>query len=188
VALLVLGVLLWSAVHFVPSLARPLRQALIERIGEGPYKGCFALGIVTAIVLMVVGWRATVPQAVYAPAPWAYSAAAVLMLLAFVLFGAGHTKSNLRRILRHPQLGAVVVWGIAHLLANGDTRSLVLFGGLAVWALVEMSLINRREGAWQRPAREPLSAELKPLIIGAIVYGVFVFLHPYLFGVSPIVR
>lgn len=185
---LVLGVLLWSAVHSIPSVGRPLRERLIERIGEGPYKGVFALGILSAIVLMVVGWRSTVPQAVYTPAPWAYSATAVLMLLAFVLFGAGHAKSNLRRVLRHPQLSSVVVWGIAHLLANGDTRSLVLFGGLAVWALVEMPLINRREGAWQRPARRPLSAEVKPLLIGAIVYGVFIFLHPYLFGVSPIVR
>lgn len=185
-AWLVLGVLFWSVVHSIPSVARPFREALIGRFGEAPYKGMFAVAIIIAIALMVIGWHSTVPQAVYAPPAWGFTVAGVLMLVAFVLFGVGHTKSNLRRFIRHPQLSSVVVWGIAHLLSNGDTRSLVLFAGLAVWALVEMALINRREGAWQRPAREPFSAEIKLLLFGAIIYGIVVFAHPYLFGVSPI--
>ncbi len=185
---LALGVLLWIAVHLIPSVGRSGRERLVERLGEGPYKGIFALGIVAAIVLMVIGWRSSGPQLVYVPPAWGYPAAAVLMVVAFVLFGVGHTKSNLRRMIRHPQLSSVVVWGIAHLLANGDSRSLVLFGGLATWALLEMPLINRREGGWERPPPGPLSAEIKPLIVGVVVYAVMLFAHPYLFGVSPIVR
>ena len=30
--------------------------------------------------------------------------------------------------MRHPQLTAVIVWAVAHLLVNGDLASIVLFG------------------------------------------------------------
>jgi uncharacterized membrane protein len=74
---------------------------------------------------------------------------------------------------------------MAHLLSNGDTRSLVLFGVLGSWALVEIRLISRREGPWRRPDAQPLQAELKPIFAGVIGYLVFFVAHPYLFGVSP---
>ena len=54
--------------------------------------------------------------------------------------------------MRHPQLTAVKIWAVAHLLVNGDLASLVLFGGLLAWAVVEVIVINRSE-VWVRPAR-----------------------------------
>ena len=65
-------------------------------------------------------------------------------------------------------------------------RSVVLFGLLGIWALIEMLLINRREGAWSRPDPVPLKAEIRPVVIGLVIFVVFLFAHPYLFGVSPI--
>ena len=35
----------------------------------------------------------------------------------------------------------VVVWAIAHLLTNSDRPSIVLFGGMAAWALAEIVVI-----------------------------------------------
>ena len=67
---LVLGVLLWSGVHLFPSLGSEARSRVIGRVGEGPYKGLFALSLVAAIVLMVMGWRASTPIHVYAPPAW----------------------------------------------------------------------------------------------------------------------
>ncbi|HXH04472.1 MAG TPA: NnrU family protein [Candidatus Competibacteraceae bacterium] len=183
---LVLGVLLWSGVHLIPSLARPLRARLVETLGEGGYRAGFALAIVAAIILMVMGWRATTVVPIYEPPPWSRAAAGVLMFFALILFAAARLPSNIKRFLRHPQLTGVAVWAGAHLLANGDSRSLVLFGGFALWALLEMAFINRREGPWQRPERQPLMADLKPLLAGGIGYVLLLVLHPYLFGVSPL--
>ena len=184
---LVLGLVLWSLAHAFPSLAAEQRSALIARLGEGPYKGLFALVVVGAVALMVIGWRATAPVALYVPPPGAGTSAVAgaLVLVAFLMFPAGRLKSNLRRAIRHPQLTAVALWAVAHLIANGEGRSVVLFGGLGLWALVEMVLINRRQGAWVRPEPVPLKAEVKPLGAGLVLFVVFLLLHPWLFGVSP---
>jgi uncharacterized membrane protein len=183
---LVLGVVLWSAVHASKSGAPALRARLVKRFREDPYKGLFSLAILLSMLLMVAGWRAAPPTLVYTPPAWGRGAALPLMLVSLVLFAASGVPTNIKRFLRHPQLTGVATWSLAHLLANGDSRSLVLFGGLGAWALVEMVLINRRVGAWQKPQPLPPSAELKPLLGGLVVYIVLLFVHPYLFGVSPL--
>ncbi|MEM8769976.1 MAG: NnrU family protein, partial [Pseudomonadota bacterium] len=58
--LLIAGVVMWTIVHLFPSLAPGARAQLLERLGEGPYKGFFAVDIVIAILLMVFGWRSAV--------------------------------------------------------------------------------------------------------------------------------
>lgn len=184
--LLVLGVLLWSVLHFIPSLARPLRSSLIESMGDGTYRIVFSLGVVASIVLMVLGWRSGVQTAVYDPPAWGPPLGSLLILVAFIFIGLAHAKTNVKRFVRHPQLTGMVLWAIGHLLANGDNLSLVLFGGMGLWALIEMPLINNREGLWQKPDPVPLTSELRPLLTGIVVFVVIFAAHPYLFGVSPI--
>ena len=48
--LLVIGVLLWTVVHLVPTLARPFRQSMISRLGENGYKGVFSLVVFSALL------------------------------------------------------------------------------------------------------------------------------------------
>ncbi len=183
---LALGVLLWTTTHLLRGAAPQAREAVIARIGLDRYKGLFSLLIVASIVLIVAGWRGTTPELVYLPLPWGRSAALILMMLALVLFAASGVPTNIKRWLRHPQLSGVVVWSIAHLLANGDSRSVLLFTGLGSWALLQIVVINRREGAWLKPPPVTMVAELKPLIAGIVAYVVLFFAHPYLFGVSPL--
>ena len=185
---LFIGVLLWCGLHFVPGLARRFRDAVITRIGEKTYQGVFAIGVVVSIVLMVVGWRAAPQWTVYNAPPWGPPVGAVLILIAFLLFGFAKAKTNVKRFIRHPQLSGMVAWAVGHLLANGDNLSLLLFGGLGLWALVEMPLINRREGAWKKPEPVPITAEIRPILIGLVIFVAFFLAHPYLFGVSPIPR
>lgn len=183
-----LGLAVWVVLHFIPSLAAGLRASVIARIGETPYKIAFAIGVVAAIVLMIIGWRATIPTPVYTPPTWGPPLAGILVLIAFLLFAFAQAKTNVKRVLRHPQLTGLVVWSIAHLLANGDNRSLVLFGVLGVWALVEIPLINRRDGPWQRPEPVSNTAVIPPAIAGIVLFAVFLFAHPFLFGVAPFAR
>jgi len=144
----------------------------------------FSLVVLAAVALIVVGWRGTEPAILYAPPAWGRIAANVSMALAFWLFVVSGAPSNVRRALRHPQLISVVIWAGAHLVANGDGRSVVLFGGLGVWALVMMPLLNRRDGAWVRPEPTPLVTDAGVLAIaGAVFLGVR-WAHPWLAGVS----
>jgi len=183
--LLILGVLVWSGLHLVPSLGVAMRAGWIERIGDGPYKGLFALSLVVAVVLMAIGWRSTAPVAVYAPPAWGRDVANFAMFVSLVLFIGSSIPTNLKRILRHPQLTGVGLWALSHLFANGDTRSLVLFGGIGLWSVIAVVSINRRDGAWEKPEALPLVAEVKPLLAGVVAYLVLVFAHPYIAGISP---
>lgn len=184
---LVLGVLLWSVAHFIPAVAVDSRKRLIGRLGEKPYKGLFALVMVFSIYLIISGWKATLPEFLYIPPAWGRHATALLVLIAFILFSASHGKNNIQRFIRHPQLTSVIVWGVGHLIANGESRSIVLFGGLALWAIIEIFLLNRRDGPWIRPQPVPFKKDVIAIGAGLVVYVVFAGAHAWLFGVSPFV-
>ncbi|MEE9375658.1 MAG: NnrU family protein [Rhizobiaceae bacterium] len=183
---LILGLALWVVLHFIPSLGIGFRTSLREKFGAKNYQMWFSIGVVLSIVLMVIGWRSADQEFVYEPPEWGAHIGMLLVLLGFIFFGLSHAKTNLKQYVRHPQLTGLIMWAIGHLLANGDNLSVILFGTLGVWALVEIPLINRREGAWVKPEKVPLSAEIRPVVTGLIVFTVFFLAHPYLFGVSPI--
>lgn len=181
---LILGVALFAGVHLVPSLAGGIKSAIWERLGEGGYKGIFSLLLVGAFALMIYGWRNTIPQGIYAPPEALRLPALALMCLAFLVMGASTRNSRIRLFIRHPQLTGVALWGVAHLLLNGDSRSLVLFGGLALWAAIEIVTISRREGVWIKEAAPGWGAEVVTLLIAVVTIAVLVFAHPWLSGVS----
>jgi len=185
--LLVAGVLWWSLVHLYPSVASQSRDGLIARMGNDAFRGSFALLILAALVMIVFGWKSAAPASVYAPPLQGSLLVTVLMAVAFVLFVAAQAKTNIKRWLRHPQLTGVVLWSVAHLLANGDNRAVVLFGGLGVWGLAEIVLINRRDGNWQKPAAAPVKSDIAVIIISAVAFTLVLYLHGWLFGVAPLV-
>lgn len=181
--LLTIGVFLWSVVHLFPALGPQGRARMVERLGDGPFRGLFSLLIIVALVLIVVGWRSSLPVFVYIPPVWGREAAGLLVLAGFILFVAARAPTNIKRILRHPQLTGVLAWAVGHLLANGESRSLILFGGLAAWSLVEMIAINRRDGAWQKPDRRPILSDVITVVIGILAFALFLFLHRWIAGV-----
>ncbi len=181
---LCIGVLLFMLVHFIPSLARGLKSSLIVHIGEHPYKGLFALLLVISVALIVFGWRSTTPELVYLPPGRGATLTTILMLISVVLFGAAQYPTRIKRVVRHPQLTGMAAWSSGHLLSNGDSRSLILFGGLGLWALIEILLINRREGPWAKPDGPSLFVETRGLVISVVIFFVLVYLHPYFAGVT----
>lgn len=182
--LLIFGALCWSALHLLPATGIDLRSRLIERIGQNPYKLLFTVAIVLSILLMVIGWKHAVPRLIYQLPDGLRGSMFPLMLVAFVLFAAAQIRTNLKRWIRHPQLTGVILWSIAHLLANGDSRSVALFGIIGTWAVVEIALINRRDGPWQKPDRQSWWKDVATVIAGLIAFVVFALLHPYLSGVE----
>jgi uncharacterized membrane protein len=183
-AYLILGILLWAAAHLFPAMGVDRRARVVERLGEGPYRGLFSVVIAVAVVLMVFGWQSATPTLIYRAPSLGPPLTGMIMLVALVLFFAARLQTNIKRALRHPQLSGVLVWAFAHLLANGDSRSVTLFGGLAAWSVVQMIAINRRDGPWKKPDPVPLKRDVLPVVVGVVAYGILLWAHPWLFGVS----
>ena len=182
--MLVLGVTLFCAVHFIPSIGAPIKHALTDRVGENGYKGIFSLLLLVSFALMILGWRSADYAHVYTTSPGLRGVAFALMGVAFVLLVAASLKTRIRRAIRHPQLTAVALWSLAHLLVNGDLRSLILFGGLGVWALLTIIAVNRREGAWIKEPAPAITAEFVLLAVAAAALALTVMIHPWLSGVA----
>lgn len=183
-SLLVLGVVIWSLIHFIPASAVKLREGIVKRVGLLPYKGIFAVLAFAALLLMIRGWKAAPLELVFSPPEWGIYATVIANLVAFILFFAPYIKKGFSRVLRHPQLTGVVFFGVGHLFSNGEARSLVLFGGLALWALLEMWLLNRRDGAWTRPEPSSVLSNIRLLLTGIGFFAIFVYIHQWLFGVG----
>lgn len=185
--MLITGVLLWSLVHLMKSVTPGLRASIQSAIGEGPHKGLVALLLLVSLALMIFGWRSSTPEFVYDPPTWGRHANMALMFVAILLIGAAQGASRIRQWIRHPMLTGVLIWAIGHLLANGDNKSLVLFGGLGLWALISIITISRNEGVWVKPAKiASVGRELLSLAIVTILYVILMFIHPWIAGVPVI--
>lgn len=173
--ILILGLALWSLTHLWKRIA-PAHRAKFGDKG----KGIVAVASIIAIVLMVIGYGQA-EGAVY----WGRTSALaginnLLMLLAVYLFAASGKGTRITRWIRHPQLTAVIVWSVGHLLVNGDTQSFVLFGGLAIWAVAEMILLNRAEGPRGAYHAPPIKSEVIAIIATIVVFAIVSAIHIWL--------
>ena len=175
---LVLGLILWTAAHLFKRVA-PEARAAIGNAG----KGVVAAAVLGALVLMVVGYQRADFVNLWFPPAWTVHLNNLLMLVSVFVYGMSATKGRLRGRLRHPQLTAVKIWAVAHLLVNGDLASLVLFGGLLAWAVVEVIVINRSE-VWVRPEPGPARKDAVLLAITVVMFAVITGIHTWL-GVWP---
>ena len=200
--------------HFVSST--PLRARLVATLGEWPYRGLYSL-----VAFATLGWMI-----------WAYAAAPrdplwpgvrevpmLLMPLAFVLIACGYWRNptmvgadrllksedparGIIRITRHPIMWGVMLWSAAHVLARGELRAVVFFGGLFALAALGTLLMDARKRSnpdWPRFAavtsHVPLVAIaqgrnrivwreigwLRPAI-GLALFVAALLLHPWLSG------
>ncbi len=177
--LLGLGLALWSVGHFWKRIAPQQRARLQDKMGDAS-KGVVAGALLISVVMMVIGYRGSDFIAVYDPPSWGRHLNNLLMLVAVVLLGLGNSKSRLRRFMRHPMLAGTALWGGAHLLVRGDLASIILFGGIVIWALIEMVLINARGPAWAAPDNGSLAGDIRLGLISALVFAVIAFIHNWL--------
>ena len=176
---LILGMIIWWGAHLFKRVAPAARDNMQDSMGDAS-KGIVAVALVASIVLMVIGYRSWVTGLAYVPPSWGVHLNNLLMLFAVGLFGLGSSKSRFRGALRHPMLSGVIVWAVAHLLVNGDWTSVVLFGGLAVWAVVEMVVINRAVPVWDRPEPGTKGGDIRLIIISLVIFSVISGIHTWL--------
>jgi uncharacterized membrane protein len=218
-----LAALFWIALHLV--VAGPLRTTLAERLGEKGFRGLFSVLSLGGLIWLIRAYRLADFVPLWGHLPGARSIAIVLVLIAFVLLVFSLAPSNptlvgadaaltgeltgtgILRITRHPGLSAFALWAAAHLYANGDLASLLLFGAILVTAVNGMTSIDRKRqramGArWEafaaRTSRLPFAAivagrnelrlaelSLWRAALGVILFLAALFLHGSVLGVSP---
>jgi uncharacterized membrane protein len=184
--MLIAGLVLFLGAHTFTTL-REGRGAAIQRLGEGPYKGLYSLVSAVGLVLIVWGfarYRSAGYIPVWTPPGWLHPVTLILMWLSFVALAAAYSPTGrIKEMLRHPMLVGVKAWALAHLLANGDLGSLLLFGAFLAWAVYDRISLKRR-GDTGAPASSGFAAgDLIAVVVGSVAYAVMFWLHPWLFGV-----
>ena len=174
------------ALFIVPHLLRELgwREKIIQKLpSENAYKGLYSLIALLSIVLIVWGKSQAQFTMIWEPRfEWRF-VSHILMIPAFVLVFAGNMPpSNLLVTLRNPMMLGTCFWGLAHLWANGDLASIVLFGSFTLWAGFKFISMGRRP---QKLRKAPsLLWDIIALVAGLVVYGLVAVYHGELFGVG----
>ena len=110
---------------------------------------------------------------------------------------------------RHPVMWAITLWALAHMMANGDVASLIFFAAFAGLALAGMPAIDRRRRAMMGDAWDSFEAVTSVLPFaalargrarvnlgqigvwriagGVLLYGLLLFGHRAVIGVSPLI-
>jgi uncharacterized membrane protein len=187
---LILGLVVFLAIHSARVVAEGPRQAFIARRGLNAWKGLYTVLSLASFVLLVWGYGQARQQPVvlWTPPAALRHVASLLMLLSFVLLAAANVPRNhLKARVRHPMTLAVKVWALAHLITNGTLADLLLFGGFLAWSVLVFVAARRRD----RAGGDTLTAGTLPRTLVAVALGVTawlvfaIWLHGLLIGVRP---
>jgi len=186
-AVMILGLVLFLGAHTLPA-QRKWRGRAIAALGEGSYKIAYALVSLLGIGLIVWGfghYRATGWIDIWNPPKALKHITVALMLPAVILVVAAYIRGHIYTALKHPMLAGVKLWAAAHLLANGDLGSIILFGSFLGWAVFDRISLKRRSDAGA-PAI-PVGGwgnDLIAVAVGILAYLALAFaFHPVVIGV-----
>jgi uncharacterized membrane protein len=187
---LILGLFLFFGIHSTRFVASGWRTRTLAHLGEGGYKGVHSVVSAVGLVLIVWGFSLAQQQPVvlWTPPVWTRHAAALLVLVAFVLVTAAYVPGNrIKARIGHPMVAGVKIWALAHLLANGTLADVLLFGAFLLWAVACFASARRRDraaGTTYPPGST--SGDVLTVGLGMGTYLAFgLWLHVWLFGVRP---
>lgn len=189
---MVVGMVLFLGIHSA-RIVPGLRDNLVRTFGEMVYKGIYSILSLIGLVFIWRGYamaRDAGQPLLYSPPLWMTHVTLLLMAIALICFVAAYVPGRIKAALKHPMLVSIKIWALAHLLANGELQSVVLFGGFLAWAVLDRISVKRRERAglatpFALPADTPAANDLIAVVIGATAYvAILLWLHPILFGVA----
>ena len=190
----------FRGIHGVIALAA--LAWLIKAYGAAPYVELWPIATWTrhvtlavmpfAAILLVAGLTARNPTAMYWNNP-----------------GADEPIPGILMVTRHPVMWAIALWALAHMVPNGDAASLIFFAAFAGLALAGMPAIDRRRRAMMGEAWNSFEAVTSVLPFaalargrarvnlgqigvwriagGVMLYGLLLFGHRAVIGVSPLI-
>ncbi|MHA1598706.1 MAG: NnrU family protein, partial [Alphaproteobacteria bacterium] len=162
---LALAMAVFIVAHMIPS-HRPLRGAFIGMLGEWGFRGAYSVLSLGLFWWLIQAYLGAPDVELYTPITFFRHLPMTLMLPVCLLVVGGYSIANpsavvlekiptaggvpgVLKITRHPVLWAVVIWAVAHMLANPDGAAWILFGslaGLSVAGAVHIDARKRAEG------------------------------------------
>ena len=181
--LLAAFIFLFGIVHLntaIPQWRDHARQTFGKAYGP-------VYGVLSLLLLFACLWafRGTAVQPLYEPPSWGRHANFAFSLLGFILLGIFLFRGSWRNRLKYSMALGVSIWALGHLLANGHTRTTVLFGGLAVFAILH-AVLKSRSGPFV-PSEVRQGHNLMSVLAGVALYGLAAQLHSVISGVPLIV-
>lgn len=146
------------ALHMVPAWPT-LRHRLITVLGRRAYFGLYSLLSIVALIWVFHAALALDFIPLWEPAPWQAWTTFVLAPvglflvlaglfsenpLSITIFQGNERKGAIVSVTRHPVLWGFLLWAVGHVIANGDLRSLVLFGSFALFAVGGFFMVEKR--------------------------------------------
>jgi uncharacterized membrane protein len=185
---LIIGLALFLGVHSVRMVAPGYRDQLIAKRGQGVWKGIYSVLAILGFIILVWGYGQARMEApvLYVPPIWTRHVALLLMWPALIIFLASLLPAGkIKAAVKHPMIVGIKIWAFAHLLANGDLASLLLFGSFLAWSVVNRIACKRRgDPVHDNPV---IRSDIIAAISGSLFWIWFVMQgHQLLFGVSPI--
>jgi len=184
----VLILCLGLAIFILPHLVREfgVRDKLRDDVlGVPAYMGVQSVLALLGLGLIIWGKSIAPFVMVWEPIFELRYISSIVMIPAFILIVAGNIPmSFMRWQLRSPMLLGVVIWGFAHLWANGDLASLLLFASFALWAVLKFVTLRKVNKSTKEPDMTWLVRDLIAVIFGSILYYVVFVYHGALFGVG----
>lgn len=193
-------------------------------MGGTVFKAVFALLSIAGIVWMSMAYGKAPSIVLWEEIPGIRVLSVMAMVIAFFFVVAGVSTASptaiggemlltkddpargILRVTRHPVMWGTALWGLVHLLANGDGASLVFFGSLLFLALLGPRLIDRKrmklskrrwDGFAGKTSSIPFLAIIQKrnsfkfkeigfvrLAGGLVVFSLFYYFHSMFFGVS----
>ncbi|MBO0902150.1 NnrU family protein [Jiella sonneratiae] len=186
---LVIGLFIFLGIHSLRIISDAGRRAAIRRIGEMRFKGAYSVLSLVGLLLLVwgYGWARAGQGVVYDPIAGARHLALLLVPVGFVLVAAAYAPTgHIKKAVRHPMVLGVALWALGHLLANGGTADVVLFGAFLVWAVLDyLNSLGRTAPVLAETPRA--TGDVAALAAGLVASAIFLGgLHAWLFGVSPL--
>ena len=181
--LLIIGLVVFFAIHFVPILAG-FRGKLVAAWGEPIYKTTFSVISAIGFVMILLGKGKAGFAPVWTPPEWGAPLAKILMAPAFILLLAAYIPCNLKRWVGHPMLIAILLWACAHLLTNGDLASILLFGSFGLYSLVDLYSCYMRASAGEQLSRR-WTNDAAVVLAGALIYLFVYHIHSAVFAPLP---
>jgi uncharacterized membrane protein len=185
-SVLLIAAVIWIGIHLGIAGTR-VRDTIVARIGDGPFRGLFSLLSILAIVFLVRAWSTAGTTLLWASPVWLNWLLAAVMLIAFVLFVASVSRRNptmvtgetamaqpprgIQRVTRHPMLWSFALWAAVHIVGNGDTAAIVFFAAFLVTALAGMPSIDAKLARRDPPTWQALSAATSIVPFVAIAQG-----------------
>ena len=184
---MILGLVLFFGVHAVTT-QRDLRGQLVGAIGESGHKAGYSLVSLAGLVLIVWGfahYRSAGMIEIWDPPRFLKHITVALMLPAVILVVASYIRGRIYATLKHPMLAGIKLWAAAHLLANGDLGSIILFGSFLAWAVFDRISLKRRSDPGGPPIPVGgIANDAIAVAVGIVAYLALAFaFHPVVIGV-----